>query len=325
VPTGRAPAARELASEIREALAGWPIVLLRVVGRAEGRTNLGRHPGRWARRELIAAVDQHMCTCPGLRCTRTDCAANRLLGRHGRFDAPDGEAWAPFAIRATDMPQGRFEERADLKFEVVFAGREAVSAIPGLLPALADPPRTDERGPKLTWTAVHALRLDDEGEMRWKKVDPSGPPPLLPLDDLASPRVRSSRLTLTFLSATPMSRSGERGRPGADFALIADRMTRSLGAWMGRTAHRAPRLPVDNILRTAGKAELVADHSRLVELPGLLLGASGAGAGDDRVPSILGSITWRGEFEGLAPLLRAAHYLGMGPGRQHAIGQVAIR
>ena len=325
MPGGAPPHHEQLAEQCRAALADWPVVLLKVVVRIEGRTDLGRHPARWLRRQLLGAVDERMCSCPGLRCTSASCPANRLLGRHGKGTSPDGEAWAPFVIRAADTMQGRIEERASLTAELVLAGRESVAALPELLAALADPPEPPPKAARITWSTIQALRLRD-GELVWRKVDPKAEPPLLPLAELTHPIVRPGRLTLSFLSATPMSRLGERGTPTADFSLVADRLSRSLGAWMGRTGHKGPRLPVDDLLRLAAEAKVVADHSRVVQLPGMLLGASGSrDGGEERTPSLLGSITWTGDFRGLAPVLRAGHYLGMGPGRQHGLGQISVR
>jgi len=324
VPGGEPPPHEQLAEACRVALAGWPVVLLKLVVRIEGRTDLGRHPARWVRRQLLAAVDT-ICTCGGNRCTRDGCRANRLLGRHGKGPSPDGEAWAPFVIRAADTMQGRIEERASLTFELVLAGHQCVSELPALVAALSEPPPPPPNGARITWPTVQALRLR-EGELVWRKVDPDAAPPLLPLDQLSRPVVRPGRLTLSFLSATPMGRQGEQGTPTADFSLVMDRLSRSLGAWMGRTGHRGPRLPVDDLLRLAAVAKVTADHSRTLSLPGMLLGAAGSrDVGDERTPALLGSITWTGDFRGLAPVLRAAHYLGMGPGRQHGLGQISIR
>lgn len=325
MPGGAPPPAEQLAEACRQALAGWPIVLLKMVVRIDGRTDLGRHPARWIRRHLLEAVDHGLCRCSGNRCTYDDCPGNRLLGRHGKNPGPDGEAWAPFVVRAADTMQGRIDERASLSFELVLAGEKSVSELPALLRALQSPPPPLPRAARVTWATVQALRLQD-GELVWRKVDPEAPLPLLPLDQLTRPVVRPGRLTLSFLTATPMGRQGERGEPTADFSLVVDRLSRSLGAWMGRTGHRGPRLPVDDLLRLAANAKLTADHSRVLALPGAMLGAAGSREeGDDRTPSLLGSITWTGDFRGLAPVLRAGHYLGMGPGRQHGLGQISVR
>ena len=325
VPGGAPPHHRVLADACCAALADWPVVLLRLVARIDGQADLGRHPARWVRRELVATVDDLLCSCPGNRCTSDRCRANRLLGRHGKGPAPDGEAWAPFVIRAADTMQGKISERGSLTFELVLAGQNSVAELPGLVRALQAPREPRPHVARVTWSAVHALRQRD-GELVWRKVAPAAELPLMPLDRITRPVVRPGRLTLSFLSATPMGRQGEQGRPTPDFSLVMDRLSRSLGAWMGRTGHRGPRLPVDDLLRAAGAATLVADHSRVLSLPGGLLGAAGARSeGDDRTESLLGSITWTGDFRGLAPVLRAGHYLGMGPGRQHGLGQISVR
>ena len=326
IPGGVAPEAAELAHAIRAALVGWPIVILRVVGRVEGRLQLGRHPGRWVRAEIGRIVDERMCICDGPRCTRDDCWAGSLLGRHGKGPKPEGEAWAPFTVRAAEMPEGNITERGNIKFELVFAGWSAIEQIPSLVRALQDPPPPPYGAGTITWTAIHALRVDEDGDPRWKKVDLDGPPPLFPLDRVSEPRVRRGRLTLTFLTATPIALQGEQGTPTAELSLVVDRMSRSFGAWMGRTGHRGPRLPVEGMLKAAAAATLAADNSRPVEVPGMLLGAAGSREDmDARTASLIGSITWKGDFSGLAPLLVAAHYIGMGPGRQHALGQIVIR
>ncbi len=327
VPAGAPADAGRIADATVAALAGWPIVVFRAIGVMKGRESFGRTPGRWARRHVGEAIDR-FCICRGPRCRYDDCPAGHLLGRHGKGGPTvDGEAWAPLTIRPADLPQGKVSERTNLKMEIVLAGDTAVGAGPTLVEALRDPPPPEgPRAPTVTWSTIQTLVLGDEDELRWKKVDLDGPPPLLPLERLAEPRVRRTRLTLTFLTPAPMSRMGEAGVPTADLSLIVDRMTRSLGAWMGRTGHKGPRLPVDDLLRVAAEATLSADNSRVVELPAAMLGAAtGKEAAGDRVPGLTGSITWTGDFSALAPLLRAVHHLGMGPGRHHGLGQIAIR
>lgn len=333
VPRGDRVEDGQLQEQIRAALEGWPIVVLRLVGKVEGESvRVGRHPARWVRKDLVGIVDQILCTCPGLRCTEPRCTSNRLLGRHGKQGKADGEAWAPFVIRAADTAGGTIRQGRPITVEVVLAG-DATREIPRLLEALNAPGQPYDVHP-VRWGTVHALVLDDEAELRWRKVDPdAASPPLLPLTRLTEPRLRPSRLTMTFLTATPMARQGERGEPSAELSLVLDRMTRSLGAWMGRTGHRGPRLPVDDILRAANGSKLRSDDRRNLQVPDSLLSAPGARDGGSRPPSIevqgttalLGSITWTGDFAGLAPLLRAVQYLGMGPGRQHGLGQVAFR
>ena len=318
-PAGRAPEADDLADRITAALVGWPILHMRLTGSLQATARFGRNPGRWARQHVLKAVDDALCTCPGLRCTRAECRAGRLLGRHGKEGGPDGEAWSPMALRPADMPNGSMD-KGDVRVEVVLAGAEATSLGGDFAAAL----RGDVGGP-VRWTAVQAL-VWGAGELRWRKVQEEGPPPLLALDEVTTPRLGRQRLTLGFLTATPIARQGEVGTPKPDLALFVDRMSRTLGAWMGRTAHKGPRLPVDDMLRAAGEATIAADHTRVIQVPGMLLGAAGQqGSMDDRVPAMTGSITWKGQFGGLAPLLRAAHYVGMGPGRQHGLGQIGVR
>jgi len=326
VPAGAPPEAALIADQTATALADWPILSLRLLGTMNGSQTFGNNPGRWARGHLGEVIDR-FCICAGDRCRYPDCPAGHLLGRHGTDGKPDGEAWSPMVIRAIDMPTGKVTERTSLKLEVVFAGEEAINQVPLLIEALKDLPKPPPRTPVVSWSTVQALVLGNEDELRWRKVDLSQPPPVLRLERLTEPKVRRTRLTLTFLSATPMSRLGEEGRPTADLPLIVDRMTRSMGAWMGRTGHKGPRLPVDDLLRSAGEAKISADNTRIVEIPAAMMGASGSRDEDTagRVPALTGSITWTGEFTALAPLLRVAHHLGMGPGRQHGLGQIAIR
>jgi hypothetical protein len=328
VPAGAPPAAALIADRTAAAFAGWPILNLRLLGSLRGNHAFGNNPGRWARQHLGEVIDQ-LCICGGDRCRYPDCPAGMLLGRHGKGPRPEGEAWAPFVLRPIDLPTGKVRERTNLKMEIVLAGDEAVNQAPRLIRALGDLPEPAPHAPTITWSTIQALVLGDEGELRWRKVDLGGEAPLLPLERLAEPKIRRGRLMLTFLTPTPLSRQGEEGDPTAELSLIVDRMTRSMGAWMGRTGHKGPRLPVDDLLRAAGEATISADNSRILEIPASLLGASGSRDEDDgvvaRVPALTGSITWRGEFSALAPLLRAAQILGMGPGRQHGLGQITIR
>ncbi|MCP4871207.1 MAG: hypothetical protein GY898_21060 [Proteobacteria bacterium] len=326
VPEGAPPAAALIADRTAQALAGWPILSLRLLGTMKGNQAFGSNPGKWARAHLGDVIDP-FCICPGDRCRFDDCPAGQLMGRHATEGRPEGEAWAPLVVRANDMPTGKVSERTSLKMEVVLAGEQSINQAPMFIEALKDLPPPPPKAPVVSWSTVQALVLGDEGELRFRKVDMSGPPPLLHLERLAEPKVRRTRLTMTFLTATPLSRMGEEGRPTADLTLIVDRMTRSMGAWMGRTGHKGPRLPVDDLLRSAAAATISSDNSRVIEIPAGMMGAAGArdAASAGRVPALTGSITWKGEFTALAPLLRAAHHLGMGPGRQHGLGQIVIR
>ncbi len=210
----------------------------------------------------------------------------------------------------------------------MFAGAESISALPDFIELMRGEPEAPPEEPSVEWQAIQHLALDEDGEACWRKAssDTIGSA-LLPLDRVTDPPVRRSRLVLTFLSSTPLGRRHETGMPSADMALIVDRMGRSLGAWMGRTGHRGPRLPIDDLLRCAGGVSLVADNSTVVRVTSALLGASGSQDedGPTEVPALLGSMTFKGEFAGLTPLLRAISYLGMGPGRQHGLGQVTVR
>jgi hypothetical protein len=333
VPGGEAHDPARVRAAVEAALRDWPVALIRLVGKLEDRAKTGRHPGRWLRTRIGWDVDKRLCDCDAPRCTRASCTAWRLLGRHGHGRATDAEGFSPFVLRASSIPETSADKGAELRCEVVLAGAEATSAAPRLLDALLDPPDPPPGEPGIDWRWAHALCLDGGGELRWQRVDGEGgglPPgsalPLLPLDRLPEPRVRAGRLTLSFLSATPIVLRGESGQPSADLSFVVDRMTRSLGAWMGRTGHHGPRLPVDDLLRAAASARVAADHHRIVEIPTRMLGLEGVQAQEEeRTPSMTGAITWTGDFEALAPLLRAVHYVGMGPGRQWGLGELGVR
>lgn len=321
VPGGEAPESEQLADSIRAALAGWPIVVLRVVSHCRKAARMGRHPGRWVRTQVGIVIDEGLGAGDGERCTDPRTPAYKLLGRHGLGAKPDGEAWSPLVLRTASIEEGEHPPGSHITFEVVLAGKDATAEAPSLVAGFYDPPEAFA----LEISTVQALLLDDDGEPRWRKL-PANPTeiPLVAMDRLSEPRVRSGRMVLNFASATPMARQGEEGLVNAQFSLVADRMCRSFGAWMGRTAHKGPRMPVDDILRTAATVETINDTTRLVEIPVRLLAAEGVHT-DDRVPALLGSATYRGDFTGMAPLFRAAFWLGMGPGRQHGLGQLTFR
>ncbi len=321
VPGGAGVASDELASAIRASLAGWPIIILRVVGHAPRAARMGRHPGRWIRTQLGVVIDEGLGAGLGDRCTDPKTPAYRLLGRHGIGPKPDGEAWSPLVLRAAGVEEGEHPPGSPVTFELVLAGRDATSEAAALVGSLYDPPEAFA----LEVSTVQALLLDEDGEPRWRKL-PAEPTdiPHVALDLLTEPRVRSGRMVLNFASATPMARQGEEGLVNAQFGLVVDRMCRSFGAWMGRTGHKGPRMPVDDILRAAAAVETVNDTTRQVEIPVRLLAAEGVHT-DERVPALLGAATYRGDFVGMAPLFRAAFWLGMGPGRQHGLGQVTFR
>jgi len=323
VPDGDAPASDALAESIRAALADWPICVLRVAGRIPGRAKLGRHPGRWLRNELGYVVDETLWSSPGPRANRDDCHAFRLLGRHGKGFLPDGEAWSPMVLRPHGMPTGNIDN-ADFTVEMAFAGLAALRSLPLLVEVLRGDPPKPPNGPGVKWNSVQALHCDEDGDLRWKKFADEAP--WLPLDKLAEPRVRKTRMVMAFHTSTPVTLRGEAGDPTVELPFIMDRMTRSFGAWMGRTGHKGPRLPVDDILRVAATAEVAQNNTQVVEIPQVLLTAEGTRGqvADDRSKALTGEITWRGDFTGLAPLLRAAAWVGMGPGRQHGLGQIGI-
>lgn len=327
VPDGDPVEAEALAQAMRDALADWPIVILRVVGEADGRLKIGKHPGRWVRRRLGGIIDDVLDGGSSPRITNPNSPAHRLLGRHGRGSRPDGEAWSPFVVRADGIPEQLGDKGGDIRFELVIAGAQAISEVPGLVRAMRAGHRAPEGEPNITWRTIQHMQLDEDGDPRWRKIpedaDAIG---TVALDKISQPKVRPGRLVMAFLSATPVARRGDTGEVNGEFPLVIDRLTRSMGAWMGRTSHRGPRLPVDDALRVASQAELVSDGTRSVEVPTSLLAAEGAQAGvEETVGALTGTATWRGDFRGLAPLLRAAHWVGMGPGRQHGLGQIVIR
>jgi len=332
VPSGTRAEAGQLQDDIRAALEGWPIVVLRVVGRVAGPSlKVGKQPARWLRKDLVGIVDAVLCTCRGERCVEDRCTANRLLGRHGKTGRADGEAWAPFVIRAADTASGSIDRGGRISYELVLAGA-ATREVGRLIEAFSQENQPYEYHP-VRWQTIQALTIGADGDLRWKKVEPdAATSPLISIGELGEPKLRPKRLMMTFRTATPVARQGERGTPSDDLALVLDRMTRSLGAWMGRTGHRGPRLPVDDILRAATGSTVSADHRRTLQVPDALLASPGAREfrpverqESDGTTALTGSITWTGDFAGLAPLLRAVSYLGMGPGRQHGLGQVSFR
>jgi len=328
VPSGAMPDHGAVAQATLEALKDWPIVILKLVGTADAAVRVGRHPGRWLRKHIGHSIDAGLCSCGGPRCHLSDCKANRLIGRHAITSKPDAEAWAPLVVRAANTDTGKIKIGQPLRCELVFAGAASISALPDLLELLQGAPEAPPNEPSIQWNTIQYLSLDEDGEPRWRKASPDTVSSAqLALDRITEPAIRPSRLVVTFLSSTPLGRRHETGLPNTDLALIVDRMGRSLGAWMGRTGHRGPRLPIDDLLRCAGACTLVADNTTVVRVTSALLGSSGSQdeEGPEEVPALLGSITFKGQFEGLTPMLRAVSYLGMGPGRQHGLGQVTVR
>ncbi len=326
-PEGEAPESTDLAQGMRAALIDWPIVILRVVGHANGKLKLGQHPGRWVRGRLGGIIDDVLDGGSSPRITNPNSPAHRLLGRHGRGSKPDGEAWAPFVVRADGMPEALGDKGGDLRFELVMAGEKAVSEVPAFIAALRAGHPAPSGEPEIEWRTIQAMQVDEDGDPRWKSVPPGATEvPLVALDRITEPRVRKGRMVFAFVSATPLARRGDVGDVHGECALVVDRLCRSMGAWMGRTSHRGPRIPVDDALRAAAEITLVSDGTRAVEVPTRLIAAEGAQVdAEERVAALTGVVTWKGDFSGLAPLLRAAHWVGMGPGRQHGLGQVSIR
>ena len=119
VPEGDVPDADALAEGMREALRDWPVVILRVVGHADGPLKLGHHPGRWVRTRLGGVIDDVLDGGSSPRITNPNSPAHRLLGRHGRGNKPDGEAWAPFVVRADGMPSALGDNGGDVRFELM--------------------------------------------------------------------------------------------------------------------------------------------------------------------------------------------------------------
>ena len=328
VPEGEVADHEQVAEATREALADWPIVVMKLVGTASEPFRVGRHPGRWLRKHIGHSIDAALCSCQGPRCVIPECTANRLIGRHAVSSKPDGEAWAPLVIRAAGTDTGKFKAGQPIRCELVFAGHQSISVLPDFVEMLKGEPEPPPMEPTVRWNAVQHLVLDEDGDPAWRQsTRDTISSALLPLERIVDPVVRPSRLVVTFLSSTPMGRRHETGLPSADLTLLVDRMGRSLGAWMGRTAHKGPRLPIDDLIRCAAEASLVADNTTIVRVTSSLLGAAGSQdeEGPVEVPALLGSMTFKGNFMGLAPLLRACSYLGMGPGRQHGLGQIALR
>ena len=328
VPPGEVADQEQVAEGTREALMNWPVVVLKLVGTADEGVRIGRHPGRWLRKHIGHSIDASLCSCQGPRCVLPDCKANRLIGRHAVSTKPDGEAWAPMVVRAAGTATGKIKAGQPIRCELVFAGAKSIAVLPDFVETLRGDPEAPPLEPSISWTTVQHMVLNDDGDPAWRTSSAETlPDALLPLERLTDPTVRPTRLMVTFLSSTPMGRRHETGLPSADLTLLVDRMGRSLGAWMGRTSHQGPRLPIDDLIRCAAGATLVADHTTIVPVTSALLGAAGSQEeeGPIQVPALLGSMTFKGDFRGLAPLLRAVTYLGMGPGRQHGLGQISIR
>jgi hypothetical protein len=182
----------------------------------------------------------------------------------------------------------------------------------------------NDRDGDIDWRTIQYIEADEDKEPRWrtaKKVESETM--LLPLDRVTEPRFRAGRLMWTFVSPTTMNLHGELGVPHGGFPLVVDRAGRSLATWMHRTGHSGPRLPADDLLRSARNVETRADHTRGIELAAQSIG--GGEEGPEQVIGLLGSITWKGDFAPFERLLRAVHYVGMGPARAHGFGEVELR
>ncbi len=317
VPPGAPADTPVIDAAVADALRGWPIVRLRLVGDLRRKTAFGRNPGPRLHGWVCGAVDRALCTC-GLKCVRRSCPSHQLLGRHEVGPGSGiGDPWAPIALRASMAMQGKGVIGATTRIELILAGRSARDA-DQLVRALGN-----DRDGDVDWRTIQYIRASAEDEPRWrsaKKVPAEDM--LLPLADVAEPRARSGRLTWAFLSPTTLNRLGEVGTPHAAFPLVLDRAGRGLATWMHRTGHRGPRLPADDLLRAARSIEIAADHTRVVELAARSVG--GVSEGPDAIGSLLGNVTWKGDFAPFERLLRALHYVGMGPARAHGFGEVAF-
>ncbi len=330
VPEGPAPDPEDLARRVRASLAGWPVVVLRVVGKTTERVAPGSWKGRWLRGQMGLLVDASV---------HPD-AARILLGPHEQGTRISGGAWAPIALRSSALDDGRLAEGTDVRAEVVLHGRAAHHA-GQMVSALMEPSLDRLFEPcQVQWTTVQHLTCDGDGDLRWRKCSPGAHPTFLPLEQIKEPKVRKSRLMITMQSPAAIAQRGEFGEPWPELPVLVDRMGRTMSTWLKRSKHRGPLLPDADLLRAAAQARLVANHTRAVQLPPNMVGAESPppprrGPGrkappppttpQERVAGLVGSATWTGSFEGLAPLLRAAAWIGMGPGRQNGLGELSVR
>jgi hypothetical protein len=334
VPPGPAPDGKDLADRVRASLAGWPVVVLRLVGRTNEVANPGTWKGRWLRGQIGLLVDA----------TVHPDAAFTLLGPHDPGTRISGGAWAPIAIRSSTLPDGRLSEGTDIRAEVVLHGRAAHHA-GQLVQALMAPSLDRVVEPSLIeWSTVQHLTCDDDGDLRWRTSGIDARPTFLPMDRIQEPSIRKTRLMMTFLSPAAIAQRGEVGEAWPELPVIVDRIGRTLSTWLKRSKHRGPLLPDGDLLRAAAAARLVANHTRAVPLAPSLVGAEPPPVPErrgppgrrgpppppppiiqERVPALVGSATWAGQFEGLIPLLRAASWVGMGPGRQNGLGEISVR
>lgn len=321
VPPGPVPDADELAEAIRASLRGWPVVILRLVGKVTGKAITGNFKGRWLRGQIGLAIDASM----------PPDAANTLLGPHQPGTRIVGGAWAPIAVRASGLGDSRLDEGADVRAELVLSGRATTQA--GLLVNALLQPNLDRAVEPIViqWTTVQHLVVDEDGDPRWRTCKPGVRPGLVPMDRITEPGVRSTRLLMNFLTPAAIARRDETGEPWPDLPVVVDRIGRTLSTWLKRSKHKGPLLPDEDLLRYAAQATLSANHTRAVQIPANLVGAEPGPRrgpptpGGDRVAALVGSATWTGEFAGLVPLLVAAAWVGMGPGRQNGLGEIAVR
>ncbi len=325
IPTGDPPDPVDLARRVRDSLAGWPVAILRCVGQTTDNASPGAWKGRWLRGQVGLAID---ATCPPE-------VAKSLLGAHEPGTRIVGGAWAPIALRTSSLPDGRLAPGNDIRTEIVLHGRAAEQA-GELVRALLEPAHQRFAEPGLIdWTTVQHLTVDDDGDLRWRTSSSGQDTPLVPLDQISEPSVRKKRLLVTLHSPAAIAQRDEVGEPWPELPVLIDRMGRTLSTWLKRSKHRGPLLPDADLLRAAGAAQLVANHTRSVQLPPNIVGAEPGGfskrrgppppGGPERVAGLVGSATYTGDFEGLTPLLRAAAWVGMGPGRQNGLGELAVR
>ncbi len=322
VPHGDAPPADVLAERIRASLRGWPVVILKATGTLNGKAKPGPWRGLWLRSQIGEIVDRTLSRDAGLA----------LLGAHtpGRVV---GGAWAPIALRTSPLGDERLKPGGDVRVEIVLTGR-AAGASGELIRALLSPAGglADEPG-FIRWRTIQQLVCEEGRDARWRKSSPSVAAPLVPLDRLTEPKVRSRRVLVNFMSPAAIARKDETGVPWPDFVVLVDRIGRTFSTLLKRSKHDGPRLPDEDLLRVAASAQLVQNHTRIVQVPGSLVGAEPprfdrralTPPPEETVPSLAGSATFSGDFTALKPLLQAATWMGMGPGRQNGLGEIAIR
>jgi hypothetical protein len=322
VPQGDAPPAEVLAERIRASLRGWPVVVLKASGTLNGKGKPGPWRGLWLRSQIGEIVDRTLSRDAGLA----------LLGAHtpGRVV---GGAWAPIALRTSTLGDERLKADGDVRVEIVLTGR-AAHASGELIRALLSPAGGLAQEPGFVrWERVQHLVCEDGRDARWRKCAPSVAATLVPMDRLTEPKVRKRRVLVNFQSPAVIARKDEVGVPWPDFVVLVDRIGRTLSTLLKRSKHEGPRLPDEDLLRVAATATLVQNHTRIVQVPGSLVGAEPPRMDrrmttpppEEQVASLAGSATFSGDFTALQPLLQAASWIGMGPGRQNGLGEIAVR